>query len=198
MKMTSPAISGLARILALAIGTVCFGLLCQCRKFKEVTKAIAGDTISKADINKVKMEMQDVRVAIGHFRTEYLGRFPSLELPIDIDFSQQSKGAWLDALEGAEPSLNPRDIQFISYRAAVNHKLGIETLAGESRLVDAWGNLYQVVWDTDGSNDITNPEFAAGVRGANVPEKIAIHTIIYSGGPDGNLETWEDNVCSWR
>ena len=146
-----------------------------------------------------KATMKDIQVAVGHYRTEH-NRFP---LPVSaqeksLDVTVQSKGRWLDALLNNEPELNPRKIKFLDLPQATNGQFGLFKKEGETLLVDRWGKPYVVIFDTDLDNTIANPEAKPGNLSPTVPEKINATIAIYSGGPDGNLGTWEDNICTWR
>jgi hypothetical protein len=70
---------------------------------------------------------------------------------------------------------------------------GLEELDGEFGLYDPWGQTYQVVLDTDYDEQIENPE--PGLKGE---EMLKSSFIVWSAGPDGDFDTWEDNICSWK
>lgn len=57
------------------------------------------------------------------------------------------------------------------------------------KLWDPWGNHYRVRLDTNGDGKIENPAAPA----THLPESIAV----WSAGPDGDFETWADNVKTW-
>lgn len=148
---------------------------------------------------KTKATMKDIQVAVGHYRTEY-NRFPVSVAAQEKspDVTVQSQGIWLDALLGKEPNLNPREIKFVDLPQANNGQFGLLKREKETILVDRWGKPYAVIFDTDLDNSIANPQAKAGNLSSTIPEKINATVAIYSGGPDGNLDTWGDNICSWR
>lgn len=46
-------------------------------------------------------------------------------------------------------------------------------------------------FDTDGNNRISNPD--PTIPAASLPDSIDV----WSAGPDGDFDTWEDNVKIW-
>lgn len=135
--------------------------------------------------------MANVRFAVEIFHNVY-GYYP---LPAtsenQADVRVVSRGRWLDALLGKDDQLNPQKIDFHGHRY-------ISEQSGDTQLLDPWGNPYVVIMDTDNNGQVANPEWdPKEIRGL-YPEMLKRKVIVYSGGPDGNLETWKDNVCSWR
>lgn len=59
----------------------------------------------------------------------------------------------------------------------------------KSAIYDPWGNPYAISFDTDYNSKIENPSGEGQLL-----EKV----IIWSGGPDGEMDTWEDNIASWK
>ena len=57
--------------------------------------------------------------------------------------------------------------------------------------VDPWGKPYQYRLDTDGNGEIGNPDPSAGTL-------LQAQVIAWSAGPDGDYDTWEDNVGNWE
>lgn len=139
---------------------------------------------------KCKTTMQDIKIATGHFHTEY-NRFP-LPMPVDekVDTTLRSRGVWIAALLGQEDSLNPRKIKFVDLPESRDGKRGLIKEGSEQVLVDPWGELYHVIMDTNADNRIANPEDATKSLNGSI--------FIYSSGPDRDPKTWTDNVCSWR
>lgn len=144
---------------------------------------------------RTKVVMKDIQTAITSYRTEY-NQFPVLSGKEDV--SVLSEGAWLAALLGEDEKLNPRKIDFFDPRLAKNKKFGLYHENGQPFLVDYWGNKYHVLMDLDDDNRIANPEFNSAKPNKRVEKELAARSLIYSAGPDGDPNTWEDNVCSWR
>lgn len=148
---------------------------------------------------KTKAVMQDVKVAAGHFKTEYNGLpLPGLLKGQETDVKVESRGRWLSALLGKDTGINLRGIKFVDLPVAKEGKFGLIEQSGETVLVDPWGKAYVVIFDANFDNLITNPDDRKGSSGEETPEPIKGSMILYSGGADGNLDTWDDNVCSWR
>jgi len=135
--------------------------------------------------------------AISAYRTEYL-EYPLLDPANDL--TVESGHALMDVLFGSDaqkaPSgRNPRGIAFYTDKKAGRmgdgrFRKGVTvdaTAAGE--LWDPWGNHYRVRLDTNGDGKIENPE----ATGKRIIESI----LVWSAGPDGDFETWKDNVKSW-
>ena len=59
------------------------------------------------------------------------------------------------------------------------------------RAFDPWGNAYQFIFDKTGAGETPKSEYESGeiIRGS---------VAAWSAGPDGNFETWDDNVNSWE
>jgi hypothetical protein len=146
-----------------------------------------------------KVTMHDVKIAVENFRKEY-NRLPLPEIPgaADIDVRNETRGFWLEALQGKDDTLNPRKIKFLDLKEAKDGKYGLTKKSDERVLVDVWGNPYVVIFDTDNDGRIANPEAKPGETSLLVPQNLKEEIILYSAGPDGNLETWEDNIRSWK
>lgn len=135
--------------------------------------------------------------AIIAFFTEY-HEYPLLDPANDL--TVESGHSLMDILLGSDKQKgpggrNPRGIAFYTDRAARpmgdgRFRNGItldESGAGE--LWDPWGNHYRVRFDSNGDGKVDNPA---------APVKPLLETIaVWSAGPDGDFETWEDNVKSW-
>ncbi len=53
------------------------------------------------------------------------------------------------------------------------------------------GNHYRVALDLDGDGQITNVD--PRIESKQLPEAI----LIWSAGPDGDFDTWKDNLKTW-
>ncbi len=94
--------------------------------------------------------------------------------------------------------LNPRKIGFLDQPPAEHKKRGVYQENKQPILVDYWGNKYHVLMDLDSELRIVNPEFMSAKPNQKIEKYLPLSSVIYSAGPDGNPNTWEDNVCSWR
>lgn len=57
--------------------------------------------------------------------------------------------------------------------------------------VDAWGKPFSFRVDLEGTGEMDNPNVDVG-------GKLRARSLAWSAGPDGDLETWEDNVAGWE
>jgi hypothetical protein len=140
-----------------------------------------------------KAQIKSLEMAVRGYQTEY-NRFPSLESPPpDADnvegydtTSAHGRGI-LAILMATDTSKNPRGISF--YEPPVSK--GGRGYTKERGLVDVWGAKgYVIIFDYDGDKKIIDPEHSGSTIAANV--------IVYSAGPDGDFNTWKDNVKSWE
>ncbi len=64
----------------------------------------------------------------------------------------------------------------------------------EPILVDPWGEPFYFIADLKGAGKIPNPD----PRDNKTHPFIEKPIIMFSAGPDGNPNTWDDNVLSWK
>lgn len=143
------------------------------------------------------MAAAQLKRAISTYQAE-CGELPFVDPENDISFD--SGNVLMDILLGSDTQKepggrNPRGIAFYTDKAAKpmgdgRFRKGI-TLddSGGGELWDPWGNHYRVRLDTNGDGKIENPENP----GKHLPKTIAV----WSAGPDGDFETWKDNVKTW-
>ena len=149
-----------------------------------------------------KLEAQTLALtlvnAVEQFQNEYQ-RYPeatSFSKGSDTNSSSDSAEGLIRTLKGMDDKQNPRRADFLGdVKAAkvVNGKPvnGLVEEGEELSLMDPWGNFFQVVLDTDYNEKVENP---APKPGGQLRKTV----IVWSAGPDGKLDTWEDNVCSWK
>jgi len=145
---------------------------------------------------RTQAAMHDIKVAIGHFRTEY-NAFPTPSKSEDKDVELRSEAVLIAALLGQDKSLNPREICFVDFPLARDGKFGLL----DGRLVDRWGEMYYILMDSDLDNRIAHPEHGADpvwLKKHSPPPHLNNSLAIYSSGPDRDPKTWEDNITSWR
>ncbi len=153
---------------------------------------------------KLPLELQakntafNLNKAITAYHTEYRD-YPILD-PVN-DVVIDSEHALMDILLGSDKQRgqdgrNPRGIAFYTDKAAkpmgggrFRKGLTYNEKDGSGQLWDPWGNFYRVRFDTDRNGKVENPE----KPGTFIPESI----LTWSAGPDGDFETWEDNVKTW-
>lgn len=111
----------------------------------------------------------------------------------------------VDALLGIPPGgsgvrdLNPKHIPFSSFPTAKNDRHGLVGVARPYKLNDMWGQPYHILLDTNGDNQVANPDVAnadpkvSQNRAAHLASRVAI----YSSGKD-QLPQTADDIVSWR
>lgn len=158
---------------------------------------VASGALSKAEHAYAENTAQNLKNAIAAYVAEYR-EYPLLDPANDLTIESGHK--LMDVLfssdaQKAPGGRNPRGIAFYTDKAAKPIGEGrfrkgvILDENGGGELWDPWGNHYRVRLDTNGDGKIENP----AAPGTHLPESI----LIWSAGPDGDFETWEDNVKSW-
>lgn len=151
---------------------------------------------------RVKGELQNIVIALKGYQTEY-NRLPLELFPMDESKASEVRGQLLVCLMGKKQHpANPRDISFLEAKPARNGKGGIDIREGGMPVfVDPWGHPYLVVIDKNGDGEIPNPARGQRIgKGRDVvePDFLPLEVTAFSAGPDGNPDTWEDNIVSWR
>lgn len=142
----------------------------------------------------------NLKNALSAFFTEYQ-KFP---VPDDesSDTRLETDHALMDVLmganlEGKQGKLNPKRIAFYSNRRAKpmgkgRYRNGVKLEEGnKGELWDPWGNYYRVALDLDGDGRVANVDSRLEVE--HLPEAF----LVWSAGPDGDFDTWKDNVTTW-
>lgn len=140
---------------------------------------------------------QNLKNAISAYFTEY--REYPLPDPV-TDVTTDSGHALMDIILGSDRQKGPggrnaRGIAFFTDKEAKpmgggRFRKGI-TLdsGGGGELWDPWGNRYRVRFDSNFDNRLEKPD----APDTPIPDAIAV----WSAGPDGNFDTWKDNVKTW-
>lgn len=139
----------------------------------------------------------NLKNAISAYFTEYR-EYPILDHLNEV--TVDSGHALMDILLGSDEQKGPggrntRGIAFFTDKQAKpmsdgRFRKGLTLDADEGgELWDPWGNFYRVRFDSNFDNHIENPQSP----GTQIPDAIAV----WSAGPDGDFETWKDNVKTW-
>ncbi len=150
---------------------------------------------------RVRSELQNLVIAMKGYQIEY-DRLPVEFFPASESKPQEVKGQILLLLmqEGQHPS-NPRNIGFLEGYPARDGKRGTHMPeVGFPVFADPWGHPYFIIMDLNGDGKIPNPAKGKRVfRSSEIePETLELEVAAFSSGPDGNPDTWEDNIASWR
>lgn len=159
---------------------------------------------------KVRAAIMDLRNGIDGYLTEY-GRYP-----IDSGVSgangedapelmTDGSNTLVDTLMGIPPSssgsmdMNPKRMQFATFPPANNGRHGLVGAARPFKLADLYGQPYHILLDTNGDNQVKNPDTSntdpkiSVNQAAYLPLKVAV----YSSGKD-QLPRTSDDITSWR
>jgi len=145
---------------------------------------------------KTQATLKDLTLGIKGFQAEY-GIYPLGKPQTQEDLKQESSGDLLRILMGQTVGeFNPRKIAYIEPPPAKNGKQG---LTDDNRVVDAWGNPYIIIMDTNYDSRLTNPDVKntdPEIR-KDAPEVLPLRVLAYSRGEDG-IEGTKDDLASWR
>ena len=149
----------------------------------------------------IRLRMMEIETALVQFLEEYES-FPIMTQSAGQDEALRSHGVFIAALTGRFDRLNPRKI--ICYQPAFARS-GINGLIDASggafndpadlTVVDAFGEMYYILLDTNKDGKIANPW--SDVKTVISPD-LETSILIYYSGPDRDPKTWEDNITSWR
>ncbi len=145
----------------------------------------------------------NLKNAISFYFTEYR-KYPVPREPRE-DVQLQSDHVLMDILLGSDPSsegpdaLNSRRIAFFTGKQAKQmgegkYRKGVVLGSdGGGELWDPWGNYYRVLLDTNYDSRVKKPLWDQLTEAEELPRSI----LVWSAGPDGDFETWKDNVKTW-
>jgi len=160
----------------------------------------------QAKRTQAKNDVTQIVTAVNAFYTEY-GKYPlsgTTETTIGPGGTPATNETLLNPLRGLEPTLNPKQIVFISppdVKDKNNPRSGIGTDAGNlGRYFDPWGNNYVVRIDGDYDSQVANP-YTSNAGSAQLRTGV----IAWSLGKDGlggsidkNAGNSDDDVISWQ
>lgn len=127
--------------------------------------------ILNAQKQQANTEVKALEIALRAYQTRYT-RFP----PGTGEPGQAVRQTLLDILSGANSGAdNPAGVRFLEYKSS-------SVQNGE--YVDPWGKPYQVSTDTNLDN-------------RNGSLSVARPILVWSGGPDEDLSTLNDNIKNW-
>ncbi|MFC5456344.1 prepilin-type N-terminal cleavage/methylation domain-containing protein [Prosthecobacter fluviatilis] len=175
-----------------------------------LTAAGVTQLIDKANNLKVRTVLMDLKTGIETYQTDY-NRYP-----VSAGFTgangedapellTDGSNPLVDTLMGIPPAsggtadLNPKRTQFATFNPANNGRHGLVGAARPYKLTDMYGQPYHILLDTNGDNQVKNPDAAntdpkiSTGQAAHLPLKIAV----YSSGKD-QIPGTSDDVTSWR
>ncbi len=156
--------------------------------FSQVTK--------NAKKTQTRMLCNGLVVSIKSYYTEY-SRYPSPPGGAASEAAPlRSDESIVSALMPGNKERNPRNIKFLPDMkdvsdAEVPSNGLVNKGGGAMYVVDSFGEEFYILMDSDYNNEIENPNPNSSAM------KLFEGVLVYSSGPDKNIETWEDNVTSW-
>jgi prepilin-type N-terminal cleavage/methylation domain-containing protein len=175
-----------------------------------MTAAGISYAIDQANRLKVRAVLVDLKNGIEQFQTDY-GRWPidssvtgangedAPELLTDGNNSLVDTLMGIPPASGGAVDLNPKRTPFASFPPANNGRHGLVGAARPFKLADMYGQPYHILLDTNGDNQVKNPDVSntdpkiSTNQAAHLVTKVAV----YSSGKDQILRT-SDDVTSWR
>jgi prepilin-type N-terminal cleavage/methylation domain-containing protein len=168
------------------------------------------NALDQAHRLKVRAVVMDLKNGIDQYQTDY-NRYP-----IDSSVAGTSgedapelltdgSNSLVDTLMGIPPAssgtadLNPKHTPFTSFPPANNGRHGLVGAARPFKLTDMYGQPYHILLDTNGDNQVKNPDTSntdpkiSQNQAAYLVTKVAV----YSSGKDQTPRT-SDDITSWR
>lgn len=152
--------------------------------------------MKKVPLMHAKNDVLHLKNAIGSFFVEYR-KYPDFPSPKGTDFITDSGMLFLSVILAEDKARNPREIPFFAGKPAKSHgrgwRNGVHRGDDGPELFDPWGNLYLIVWDANCDGQVANPDAAAAKTTPFIPSGV----LVWSAGPDGDPDTWADNITTW-
>lgn len=175
-----------------------------------LTAAGITNAIDQANRLKVRTVLMDLKNGIDQYQTDY-GRWPidssvtgangedAAELLTDGTNSLVDTLMGIPRASSGTADLNPKRTPFVSFPPANNGRHGLVGVARPFKLADMYGQPYHILLDTNGDNQVKNPDVSntdpkiSTGQAAHVVTKVAV----YSSGKD-QIPCTGDDVTSWR
>jgi hypothetical protein len=150
---------------------------------------------------QTRADLQNIVIALKGYQAEY-DKLPVEALPSRKELPTPFRGDIVRALiKIGDLKLNPRKIDFFEAKPAKKKSSGLLDDKGGPTFVDMWGKPYLVIMDSNSDGKFPNPATGkrVGKYGSEIePPFLDLDVVAISSGPDGKLDTWEDNIVSWR
>ncbi len=166
-------------------------------------------SLDQANNTRVQAVALELKNSINSYHLDY-NRFP---LEGDTSSGAQEDAPELltdgsnplvDALIGVPPAaetrdLNPKRTQYASLTPAKGDRAGIVGAYVPRRFHDMWGNPFHILLDTNGDNQVINPDLTSSDPkiSRDQARHLTVQVAVYSAGKDGLPQT-KDDVASWR
>ncbi|MGD9613608.1 MAG: type II secretion system protein [Kiritimatiellia bacterium] len=138
----------------------------------------AGIIMKRTKISNTRGDAGVVATILLKYRAEY-NRWPSVYVP---DVNDRTDKDWVAIMcPPADATARPKD----------NFKLIAFMEQGGAAFVDAWGMPFKFRLDQTGNGEMANPNVEIG-------GVLKTQVAVWSAGPDGDFDTWADNVAGWE
>lgn len=178
-----------------------------------ILASLVGSQIIKAidDANRVKVlaVVMNLKNGIDAYQLDYT-RFPidPKSSGGDTDTPElltDGSNQLVDALLGIPPEtnggtdLNPKRIQYATFPTAKNDRHGLVGTIRPHKLHDMWGQPYRILLDTNGDNQVKNPDATSTDPKISTNQGVflALKSAVFSSGKD-KLPQTADDIASWR
>lgn len=149
----------------------------------------------------------ELKNGINNYQVDH-NRFPLDQRPEgdgDIpEFLTDGSNTIIDTLLGVPPAagsldLNPTRTQYAGFKPAQGDRNGIVGTDTPRRFHDRWGQPFRIRLDTNGDNQIKNPDLESSDPkiSQGKPEYLPVQVAVYSVGSD-HIPHSRDDVASWR
>ena len=149
----------------------------------------AGLILRRAKVAQAKGDAGVAMTVMLKYRMEY-NRWP--DLPPDGQNRMTTDGTWVGVMspDPLQPGEKPSEYNFkgIRFFEPSGGAIAPPDHGYPGAFVDAWGMPFQYQF----GDQYGNAKHPSGEG------TISAQLIVWSPGPDGNYETWEDNVTSWE
>jgi prepilin-type N-terminal cleavage/methylation domain-containing protein len=153
-----------------------------------------GGVMKKAKREQTRILCLNMVSSLKNYQVEY-SKFPSIGggsevAPVPAD------EIMVGALLGQDKTLNRRGIRFLPDMKQVegdgaSNGLLMNGVSGS--VVDFQGQPLQILMDIDNDGKITNPDTSSSTGATDIFQSV----LVYSGGDDKSIESWNDNITSW-
>ena len=138
----------------------------------------AGIIMKRTKISNTRGDAGVVATILLRYRAEY-NRWPSVYVP---EVNDRTDKDWVAIMcPPADITPRPKD----------NFKLIQFMEQGGAAFVDAWGTPFKFRLDQTGSGEMPSPNPEAD-------DVLRAQVLVWSAGPDGDFDTWADNVEGWK
>lgn len=153
----------------------------------------AGMILRRAKVAQAKADAGVVTTVLLKYQAEY-NRWPGFYATEEAagQLHLTDKG-WVDVMSPSPEVNTPNkdNVKRIIFFSPGGGVLGVADGPYPGGFVDPWGNAFSYRVDQDQDGNILNPD-------ADATGMLRVRALAWSAGPDGDPDTWEDNVKSWE